>query len=302
MAIQVLRKHNLTGHNDCIYALEQADSPNLFFSGSADGMVVLWDLKNPEHGELIAKVPNSVYAVHHHKPSGCIVVGHNYNGIHVIDWKNKVERAALGITKEAIFDIQSIGSRLFVGDKSGMLTEINLEKISIVKQFQVSEKSIRTLAVNPADNEIAVGSSDHFIRVFDLDSWEVKYQYQAHTNSVFTLAYTQDYQYLVSGSRDARIKLWDVRVGYMLVTEVVAHMHTINHIHFSPDSKHFVTCSMDRSIKVWNLDEMKLLKVIDKGRHAGHGTSVNKLLWTNYEGLLVSASDDRTLSVWSIDL
>jgi WD40 repeat protein len=57
---------------------------------------------------------------------------------------------------------------------------------------------------------------------------------------------------------------------------------------------------MDKSLKVWKLDELRLLKVIDRARHAGHGTSVNKVLWTNYENQLVSASDDRTISVWNI--
>jgi WD40 repeat protein len=57
---------------------------------------------------------------------------------------------------------------------------------------------------------------------------------------------------------------------------------------------------MDKSIKVWLSDELKLLKVIDKARHAGHGTSVNKLLWTDYRNQLASASDDRTISLWEI--
>ena len=57
---------------------------------------------------------------------------------------------------------------------------------------------------------------------------------------------------------------------------------------------------MDKSIKVWDTTELKLLKVIDKARHAGHGTSVNKLLWTSFNDQLISASDDRTLSVWSL--
>jgi WD40 repeat protein len=57
---------------------------------------------------------------------------------------------------------------------------------------------------------------------------------------------------------------------------------------------------MDKSIKVWDAEEYKLLKVIDKSRHAGHGTSVNKLLWTPFNDQLISASDDRTLSVWQI--
>jgi WD40 repeat protein len=57
---------------------------------------------------------------------------------------------------------------------------------------------------------------------------------------------------------------------------------------------------MDKSIKVWDRASRKLLKVIDKSRHAGHGTSVNKLVWMKYNDLLVSCSDDRTISVWDV--
>jgi WD40 repeat protein len=57
---------------------------------------------------------------------------------------------------------------------------------------------------------------------------------------------------------------------------------------------------MDKSIKVWDAQAFRLLKVIDKARHAGHGTSVNKLLWTNFDDQLLSASDDRSISVWQI--
>ena len=59
---------------------------------------------------------------------------------------------------------------------------------------------------------------------------------------------------------------------------------------------------MDKSIKVWDAESEKLLKVIDKSRHAGHGTSVNKLLWSDYNDQLISASDDRQISVWDIIL
>jgi WD40 repeat protein len=58
---------------------------------------------------------------------------------------------------------------------------------------------------------------------------------------------------------------------------------------------------MDKSIKVWDSEKLKLLKVIDRARHAGHGTSVNKVLWTSYQNQLLSASDDRTISVWNIN-
>jgi len=47
--------------------------------------------------------------------------------------------------------------------------------------------------------------------------------------------------------------------------------------------------------------DLQLLKVIDKARHAGHGTSVNKLLWVQFEDQLLSCSDDRTISQWNIN-
>ena len=46
--------------------------------------------------------------------------------------------------------------------------------------------------------------------------------------------------------------------------------------------------------------EKKLLKVIDEGRHQGHSNSVNKLFWSRYSDLLVTCSDDRTISVWKL--
>jgi WD40 repeat protein len=156
------------------------------------------------------------------------------------------------------------------------------------------------MAINTARGEVAVGYSDHRIRILDLDTMAVKHAWEAHGNSVFVVRYAPDGHTLVSGSRDARLKAWDSDSGYSLSHEVVAHLFAINHLDFSPDNKHFVTCSMDKSIKVWDAATFKLLKVIDRARHAGHGTSVNKVLWTPYNDQLLSAGDDRTISVWNI--
>ncbi len=298
--IQISKLHTFTGHRDSVYTLQPSSVPHQFFSGSGDGMVVRWDLTQPDTGELIAKLPNSVYALHHHASSGLLIAGHNYEGIHVLDWKNKKEAASLQLTTAAIFDIQSVGDDLFIGTGDGKLMHVALASLRLKSSIQAASKSIRTLAINTKRGELAAGFSDHFIRVYNVDDLSLKYAWQAHTNSVFVVRYSEDGNYLLSGSRDARLKAWDVQANYTLASEVVAHMYAINHLDFSPDNKHFVTCSMDKSIKVWDMEALKLLKVIDKSRHAGHGTSVNKVLWSKYQNQLLSASDDRTISVWNI--
>ena len=298
--IQIQKIHTLTGHRDCVYALQQGEQSNQFFSGAGDGMIVLWNLEHPEEGELIAKLPNSVYAFHFLQQQSLLVAGHNYEGIHVLDWKAKKEITSLQLGKAAIFDIQSFESDLLVASGDGTVSIVEIENWSVKKKIGFSEKSARTMAINKAHGELAVGYSDNFIRVFDLKDYQLKYEWQGHSNSVFALQYSPDSKTLLSVSRDARLKAWDVEAGYTQAAEVVAHLYAINHLAFSPNGKHFVTCSLDKSIKVWDSNNLTLLKVIDKARHAGHGTSVNKLLWTSFDSQMISASDDRTISVWNI--
>ncbi len=110
--IGVKKLHTLTGHRDCVYALQQAGESNLFFSGAGDGQVVLWDLRKPEAGQLIARLPNSIYALHYLKESDLLVVGHNYKGVHLLDWRAKKEIGSLQITSSSIFDACSLGQDL----------------------------------------------------------------------------------------------------------------------------------------------------------------------------------------------
>ncbi len=297
--MQVQRLHNLKGHNDAIYTLQASDEDHIFFSAAGDGMIARWDLRDPEDGHLIARLPNSVYALHYFEPTGALIAGHNYEGIHILDWKNKKETASLQLTKAAIFDIQSFGDALLVASGDGALYCIDPHEMRVKQKVKASEKSARAIAVNSRTGDVAVGYSDNHIRVYD-EHLTLKYDWTAHANSVFTLRYTPGDGYLVSGSRDARLKVWDVENRYARAEEVVAHMYAINHVDFSPDGKHFVTCSMDKSIKVWNTEEWKLLKVIDRARYAGHGTSVNKVLWTRFNNQVISASDDRSISVWQL--
>jgi len=174
------------------------------------------------------------------------------------------------------------------------------EKEAVVKVLDLSEKSVRSIAINPVRAEMAIGFSDHAIRVVSLTDYALLHEIKGHTNSVFTVRYTPDYQHLITGSRDAHLKIWSVNKNYDLRESVAAHLYAINHMDFSPDGKHFVTCSMDKSIKVWDAQHFKLLKVIDRARHAGHGTSVNRLLWSHHHNQLLSCSDDKTISIWDL--
>lgn len=298
--IEVAKVGTLTGHRDSVYAIEPGTGTS-FFSAAGDGMVVRWNLEDPETGLVLAKVPNSIYSLHLVEQDEQLFFGQNFEGLHLIDLTNMKEVKSAKITSSAIFDIKSFGDFLFAGSGDGVITVMSRLDLSVIKKVHASDKSVRCLAVRPGGEELAAGFSDNMIRIYDLISLKLKLEIPAHKNSVFALQYSPDGSLLVSGSRDAHLKIWAAGAKYTLQKSIVAHMYAINDIAFRSDGNYFATCSMDKSIKIWDSKDFRLLKVIDKARHAGHGTSVNKMYWSNFRDYLVSCSDDRTISIWEIN-
>jgi len=298
--VNVEKISTLTGHADCVYTVERASEPHLFFSASGDGAVARWDVRRPDLGELLVKVPASVYAIRYLPSENQLWIGQNFEGIHVIDLSTQKEIKSIKLTSAAIFDIQFWREFAFIGTADGTIIVVDIPNFAVKKHIKASDKSVRSLGINVLTLEMAAAYSDHQIRIFNLEDFQLKHVLTGHTNSVFALAYSPDGQHLLSGSRDAHLKIWEVANQYGMAQSIVAHMYAINHLAFTSDGLYFATCSMDKSIKIWDAGTYRLLKVIDRARHAGHGTSVNKLLWLANTYQLVSCSDDRSLSVWNL--
>jgi WD40 repeat protein len=293
----------LAGHRDAVYALT-GGAGGTVYSGSADGMVVGWDAANPARdGELLARVQNSVYALRHLPALNMLVLGHNFQGIQAIDLAQRQLAHATALPPVAIFEIVFSESRqrLYVGLGDGTLAVLTVPDFRLEKLLRLTDKSLRSLALHEERGELAVGSSDALTRILDLGSLETKFALGESTNSVFSVAYSPDGARLLTAGRDAQIRTWNVADDYALTGTVPAHMYTINHLAFSPDGRYMASCSLDKSIKLWDAATLTLLRVLDRARSAGHGTSVNRLVWLGTENRLVSCSDDRSLAVWQVE-
>jgi WD40 repeat protein len=230
-----------------------------------------------------------------------LFIGHNFEGINVIDLNESKEIWSLKLTDKPIFDIKVFGDEAYIGTGDGVLIVVDINSKSIKKHIKLSTKSIRVMSIAPEKKQLAIGLSDHTVKILDLSNdFHPIANLTEHTNSVFALSYSPDESVLVSAGRDARLKFWETN-NYSLQENIVAHMYAINYLYFKDDGNLLVTCSMDKSMKIWDAAEKKLLKVIDKARNAGHGTSINKVIWSSYQGNVISVSDDRTISIWQIE-
>ena len=299
----VARIATLAGHRDAVYALTDGPGSRVF-SGSADGMVVGWDAAEPARdGELLARVQNSVYALRHLPALNMLALGHNFQGVQVLDLDGRQLVHATALPPVAIFEMvfSERRQRLYVALGDGTLAVLTAPDFRLERLLRLADKSLRCLALHEGRNELAVGSSDTRTRILDLDSLETRFTLGESTNSVFTVAYSPDGARLLTAGRDAQIRTWDVAAGYALAGTVPAHLYTINHLAFSPGGDYLASCSLDKSIKLWDAATLTLLRVLDRARAAGHGTSVNRLVWPGAENRLVSCSDDRSLAIWAVE-
>ncbi len=299
--INVEKHESLTGHKDCIYSIEQGAADNWIYTSGADGLVVAWDLENPEVGTMVAKVHNSVYAMAFDKIADKLYIGHNFEGVHMLDIASKTTHNSSRITESYIFDILIINDQILCACGDGILVILDKNTLETKRKINISKKSLRAISYHAETDKLAVGTSDHNIYILNADSLKLEETLSGHTNSVFTVKFHPTLPYLITAGRDAHIKIWNT-LNFIIEEDIVAHTYAINNISFSPDGRFFASCSMDKSIKLWDAAAFKLLKVIDKARHAGHGTSVNKLLWTSHHDYLVSVSDDRLGAIWDIQV
>ncbi len=304
----------LIGHQGSVFALTQGHTPQYMLSGAGDGWIVEWDLEKPEVGKLLAKVDSNIFSLLFLSDKNQIIAGNMNGGLHFIDLNNPDKNKNIAHHSKGVFDIQLIHNQLFTIGGDGIITRWSIEGSHSIESFQLSAKSLRCMDFSNERREFAIGASDGHIYFLD-EKLNLKNIFKnAHKNSVFSIKYALDGQYLISGGRDALLKTWQLDKNTEGVSETSAHLYTINAIAFHPQNPYiFATASRDKTIKIWQLitstennkieiEDVKLLKVINTIRHGGHLNSVNILSWTPYNNWLISGSDDRSLMIWNVNL
>jgi len=289
MSIQVAKVRNFTGHSQAVYTLCGDNENDIFYSAGADGMVVKWQLEQPD-GELIIRFPFAIYSLYQF--DDLLFCGGSKGELTIFNLKAKSIVRQIYLETNAIFDIVFWNNQLIIGNKIGQLIVLN-SNWEIERQLKLSTNSIRKMI--PTNDNLFVTGSEGMIWSLS-KSFEILAAVKGHEQSIFGMDYQKHTETLYTGGRDAILKIWN---AFELSESINAHWFHINYIAINPTQIYYATCSLDKSIKIWNAENNALLKVINNEKYEAHQSSVNKILWIGINRF-ISCSDDRMIMCFEI--
>lgn len=298
--VQLRKIGHLTGHKASVFAIAEGFGPHTVLTGSGDGWIVQWDLRQPGEGKLLAKVEGQIFAITVLREQRVIVAGSYAGRIHFIDLKNRDNLKIVDHHPKGVFAILEVGNHIFSAGGDGVLTKWS-DDFQPVESILLAKNSLRSIDYSKERNELVIGSSDGNIYFVNPDTLKMVGRIlEAHDNSVFTARYLAN-NIILSGGRDAQMKVWQLGEKVNCLSSQSAHWFTVNDIAIHQQKRIFVTASRDKTMRIWDADDYTLLKVINKEKNEGHVNSVNKLFWSTYKDYLISVSDDRSVAIWDID-
>ena len=297
--IQIKKIIELTGHSGAVYALEQSETENCFYSGSGDKIVAKWDLESLSAENFSAQFPGIVYSLCFLKEKNVLLAGTSEGKVHVLDLAGKKEIKILQNHAQPVFDLKHSAKNILSCGSDGTLSIISSEDFTAKKIIKLCNGKLR--AIDIYENEAAIACGDGVIRVIDLENLKLQCEFPAHKDSVYAVKFSPDGKYILSGGKDAHLNKWKMENGkWSMEKSIPAHNYAVYSIVFSPDGKLFATASRDKTIKIWDSNTFEILTRINKENSEGHINSVNKLLWSNYKNFLISTGDDRKIMVWEV--
>jgi len=156
--------------------------------------------------------------------------------------------------------------------------------------LQGHSEAVLHVSFSPDGKRLASGGGDTTVRFWDTSTCMPKHTGRGHKHHVLCTAWSPDGERFASADRNGEIRLWNPVTGQPVGQPLRGHKQWVN-----SSGERFASGSKDGTIKVWNARTGRQLASL-----SGHTDSVECIKWGG-EGLLYSASRDRTIKVWAME-
>ncbi|XP_057295137.1 notchless protein homolog 1-like [Hydractinia symbiolongicarpus] len=158
-------------------------------------------------------------------------------------------------------------------------------------------EAVISVAFSPDGRHLASGSGDTTVRFWDINTETPHFSCKGHRHWILAISWSPDGKKLASGCKNAEIRIWDPETGNQLGKPLTGHKQWITWLTWEPlhrniECRRLASASKDGTIRIWDVILGKTLITL-----SSHLQSVPCIRWGG-EGLIYSASQDRTIKVW----
>ncbi|CAK4101877.1 unnamed protein product [Aphanomyces euteiches] len=166
--------------------------------------------------------------------------------------------------------------------------------------LQGHSEAILHVRFSPDGKKLASGGGDATVRFWDTNTCMPQFTCRGHKHHVLCTAWSPDGSRFVSADKTGEIRMWNPTTGKQIGEPMKGHRQWVTSIswepfHRNPACERFASASKDGSIKIWNARTGRQLASL-----TSHTDSVECIKWGG-QGLLYSASRDRTIKVWAVE-
>jgi WD40 repeat protein len=286
----------LTGHKEGVRAVAITADGNKIISASRDKTLKIWDSNGREIATLKGHLA-PVYGVAVNPINNQIVSASADKTLKIWD-SNGTEITTLRGHTNRVWDVA------YTPD--GNIASASWDKT--VRIWQPENNLIKTLsghqdvaiALDYNEQIIASASDDTTVKLWNLEGTLLK-TFREHTAEVYDVAIHA--QTLVSVGADQTLRIWQTNNN--TIKTIKAHNAAIWAVDISPDGNKIVTAGDDNVIKIWDI-QGNLLHSLRGHKQKVWDVAISPipptpLIKGGKGGIIVSASEDKTVKVWNLN-
>jgi WD40 repeat protein/serine/threonine protein kinase len=293
------------GHTKAVYGVAFSPDGKYIVSGSGDGTLRLWDVKEGKVTDSFRGHTDAVYSVAFSPDGRYFLSGSKDHTARLWDIQARRTVRIFGARRNPVYSpghFGPINSVAFSPDGNTIVTggdfSVRVWNIQTGRNIRTIHPA-KTCAVfsvtySPDGKSVGIGCNDQIAYIWDIQTGQPVHRFKGHTGSVWAVQFSPDGRYILTGSRDSTVRLWDIQTEKTVRT-FTGHASDVPTLAFSPDGKYILTGGADQTARLWDVQTGQLIRLL-----SGHVGSIWSAAFSPDGNYGLTGADDGMVRLWDV--
>ena len=212
----------------------------------------------------------------------------------VVDWAlyPPAFRKILFPPHSTVYTLHIHENRLYVGERSGLLTIFDLIDGKVIQQIRAHRQPVFCIKTLHQKNELPSCSEDGQVAIWSLSDLRELYRFQVSSEALRAIAISPDGQELALAAKDHHIHFYQSS-DYSHKTSIEAHRMPVTALAYHPQGHYLLSGGRDAQLNVWNTKEYTLKQNIP-----AHLFAIYSIVFHPKQAFFATGSRDKSIKLW----